>query len=97
MKKVFSILISALLAASFLTACQPDKEKDNDSINISSQETPPIVSEISSVVSSPVYEDSSSEETSSEETSSEESSSENSSASSQKSSAQESSSMLSGE
>lgn len=59
MKKIISILISALLAASLLAGCHPDKDESSGS---KPGETPPIVSEIDSLVSPPVYEDSSTEE-----------------------------------
>ena len=49
MKKIFAIILLTLPAAFLMSSCQPDKEEAPGS---SSQETPPIVSQISSVVSS---------------------------------------------
>ena len=71
MKKIIFLTLSALLAASLLTGCQPDKDKGSDA---DPKNTPPIVSEIDSVVSPPVYEESAAEE--SESASSQEDSSE---------------------
>lgn len=59
MKKIIFLALSALLAASLLTGCQPDKDKGSDA---DPKNTPPIVSEIDSVVSPPVYEESAAEE-----------------------------------
>ena len=58
MKKIFAIILLTLSAAFLMSSCHPDKEEAPGS---SSQETPPIVSQISSVVSPPVYEESSAE------------------------------------
>ena len=58
MKKIFAIILLTLPAAFLMSSCHPDKEEVPGS---SSQETPPIVSQISSVVSPPVYEESSAE------------------------------------
>ena len=63
MKKIFAIILLTLPAAFLMSSCHPDKEEAPGS---SSQETPPIVSQISSVVSPPVYEESSAGESSSE-------------------------------
>ena len=54
MKKIFAIILLTLPAAFLMSSCHPDKEEVPGS---SSQENPPIVSQISSVVSPPVYEE----------------------------------------
>ena len=60
MKKIFAIILLTLSAAFLMSSCHPDKGRKPP--GSSSQETPPIVSQISSVVSPPVYEESSAEE-----------------------------------